>query len=50
MDEIPVTLEMGIVFFTGPLTDIVQITQQLLGRASRDELSHAFLKIIGAEH
>lgn len=47
MDEVPVTLEMGMVFFTGTLTDIVQMSQLLLGKASRGELSHAFLKIIG---
>ena len=47
MEDVPATLEMGMVFFTGPLSDIVQTSQLLLGKASRNELSRAFLKIIG---
>ena len=47
MDEVPATLELGMIFLTGPLADIVQITQQLLGKASRGELSPSFLKIAG---
>lgn len=47
MDEIPATLELGIIFLTGPLADIVQISQQLLGKASRGELSPSFMKIAG---
>lgn len=49
MDDVPVTLELGIVFFTGPLAEIVQTMQQLLGKASRGELSESFLRIIGVK-
>lgn len=41
-----VTLQMGMVFFTGPLSVIVQIAQQLLDRAERGELSNSFLTVI----
>lgn len=47
MNDLPATLELGIVFFTGPLAEIVQTMQQLLGKASRGELSEPFLRIIG---
>lgn len=49
MADVPATLEMGMVFFTGPLADIVQTSQQLLGRATRGELSKSFLRIIGVK-
>lgn len=49
IDNVPATLELGIVFFTGPLADIVQISQQLLGKASRKELSDSFLRILGVK-
>lgn len=47
MADVPATLELGIVYFTGPLSEIVQTTQQLLGKAERRELSRSFLKILG---
>lgn len=47
INDLPVTLELGMVFFTGPLAEIVQTMQQLLGKASREELSESFLRIIG---
>ena len=43
-----VTLQLGIVFFTGPLSEIVQTMEQLLDKAGRNELSDSFLKVIGA--
>jgi len=46
MADVPATLKMGMVFFTGPLSDIVQMSQQLLGKASRGELSRSFLKVL----
>lgn len=49
MNDVPATLELGIVFFTGPLTEIVQTMQQLLGKASREELSESFLRILGVK-
>lgn len=50
MMDVPATLELGIVFISGPLSDIVQTTQLLLGKASRRELSESFLRIIGVKH
>lgn len=41
------TLQLGIVFFTGPLSEITQTLQQLIDKAGRNELSASFLKIIG---
>lgn len=41
-----VTLELGMVFLTGPLAEIVQTAEQLIDRAGRGELSESFLKVI----
>lgn len=41
-----VTLELGMVFITGPLAEIVQIAEQLIDKAGRGELSDSFLKVI----
>lgn len=43
-----VTLQLGIVFFTGPLSEIMQTMEQIIDKAGRDELSDSFLKVIGA--
>lgn len=42
-----VTLQIGMVFFTGPLAEIVQSAQQILDKAERGELSQTFLTVIG---
>ena len=42
------TLELGMVFFTGPLSEIMETVEHILDRAGRHELSDAFLKVIGA--
>lgn len=42
-----VTLELGMVFLTGPLSEIVQTAEQLIDKAGRGELSGSFLKVIG---
>lgn len=39
-----VTLELGMVFLTGPLAEIVQTAEQLIDKAGRGELSASFLK------
>ena len=44
-----VTLELGMVFLTGPLAEIVQSAEQLIDKAGRGELSDSFLKVINAE-
>ncbi len=41
-----VTLELGMVFLTGPLSDIVQTAEQIIDKAGRGELSDSFLKVI----
>ncbi len=46
--DVPATLQMGMVFFTGPLSDIVQTAEQILDKAGRGELSASFLTVIGA--
>jgi hypothetical protein len=46
--DAPVTLQLGMVFLSGPLSDVVQTAEQLLDRAGRGELSSSFLVVIGA--
>ena len=46
--DIPVTLQMGMVFLTGPLAEIVQTAQEILDKAGRGELSASFLTVIGS--
>ena len=45
-----VTLELGMVFLTGPLSTIVQISQEIIDKVGRAELSDAFLAVIGAKN
>jgi hypothetical protein len=42
-----VTLELGMVFLTGPLSTIVQILQEIIDKVGRGELSDAFQAVIG---
>ena len=44
----PATLQLGIVFFIGPLSEIAQTATEILDKAGRGELSESFLKVIGA--
>jgi hypothetical protein len=48
MADKQVTLELGMVYITGPLSEIVQTAEMLLDKAGRGELSASFLKVIGA--
>lgn len=41
------TLEMGMVFFTGPISEISQTIELMMDKAGRGELSKSFLKVIG---
>ena len=41
-----VTLELGMVFLTGPLSEVVQTAGQIIDKAGRGELSDSFLKVI----
>lgn len=45
--DISATLQLGMVFITGPLAEIVQTAQEILDRAGRGELSDSFNKVIG---
>lgn len=46
--DLGVTLQLGMVFLTGPLAEIVQIAQEILDKAGRGELAPSFLTVIGA--
>ena len=46
--DISATLQLGMVFFTGPLAEIVETAQGVLDKSGRGELSGAFLTVIGA--
>lgn len=46
--DVPVTLQLGMVFFSGPLSEVVQTAEQLLDKAGRGELSDSFLTVIGS--
>jgi hypothetical protein len=48
--DIPATLQLGMVFLTGPLAEIVQTAQEILDRSGRGELSAAFLMVIGSDN
>lgn len=45
-----VTLELGMVFLTGPLSEIVQTAEQIVDKAGRGELADSFLKVINVSH
>jgi hypothetical protein len=42
-----VTLQLGMVFFSGPLSEVARTVQELLDKAGRRELSESFLLVIG---
>jgi len=42
-------LQLHMVFFTGPLSEIAQTAEMLLDKAGRGELSRSFLKVIGID-
>jgi hypothetical protein len=45
--DLNTTLQLGMVFLTGPLAEIVQTAQEILDKAGRGELSGSFLTVIG---
>ena len=47
--DVKATLQLGMVFLTGPLSEIAQVSEQLLDKAGRGELAPSFLKAIGAK-
>ncbi|OOZ40447.1 hypothetical protein BOW53_07685 [Solemya pervernicosa gill symbiont] len=44
----PATLSLGMAYFSGPLSEIVETSQQILDKAGRGELSLAFIEAISA--
>lgn len=46
--DLNTTLQLGIVFFTGPLSEVAHTLEQIIDKAGRGELSDSFLKVIGA--
>lgn len=46
--DLKVTLQLGMVFLSGPLAEIVQTAQEILDKAGRGELAPSFLTAIGA--
>jgi hypothetical protein len=45
--DLPATLQLGMVVFYGPLSEIANTAEQILDRAGRGELSSSFLAVIG---
>ena len=45
--DIPATLQLGMVLFNGPLSEITSSAEQIIDRAGRGELSKAFMKSAG---
>jgi len=43
------TLQLGMVFLSGSLSEIAQTTSEFIDRAGRGELSDSFMKIIGPQ-
>ena len=44
-----VNLQLGMVMMSGPFAEIVEISQQIIDKVGRGELSDAFLAVIGAK-
>ena len=47
--DVNAVLQLHMVFFTGPLSEIAQMVEMLLDKAGRGELSRSFLKVIGLD-
>ncbi len=44
-----VNLQLGMVLFSGPLSTIMMVAQEIIDKVGRGELSNAFMSIIGAK-
>lgn len=44
-----VNLQVGMVLFTGPFATIVQVSEEIIDKVGRGELSKAFMAVIGAK-
>ena len=47
--DTPAMLQLGMVFFTGPLAEISRSIIEILDKAGRGELSKSFLNVIGVQ-
>lgn len=47
--DVHATLQIGMVYFTGPLAEITRTAEELLDRFGRGELSQSFLRVAGLE-
>ena len=45
--DLPASLQLGIVVFNGPLSEVTNTAEQILDRAGRGELSGSFLSVAG---
>ena len=48
--DMRVTLQLGMVFITAPLSTVVQVSQEIIDKMGRGELSDAFQAVIGAKN
>jgi len=46
--DLHATLQLGMVFINGPMSEIAQTIEQIIDKAGRDELAESFLTVIGA--
>jgi hypothetical protein len=46
--DVPVTLQLGMVFFSGPLAEVMHTVEQLIDKSGRGGVSSSFLTVIGA--
>lgn len=47
--DVHATLQIGMVYLTGPLAELTRAAEELLDRYGRGELSAAFLRVAGLE-
>jgi len=45
-----VTFQLGMVLFTGPFATIVEVSQEIIDKVGRGELSNAFMSVIGIKN
>ncbi|MFV2005332.1 MAG: hypothetical protein ACC650_08995 [Gammaproteobacteria bacterium] len=45
-----VTLQLGMVFLTGSLSEIMRTAEQLIDKSGRGQISSSFLKVINVSH
>ena len=48
--DMRVTLQLGMVLITAPLSTVVQVSQEIIDKMGRGELSDAFQAVIGAKN